>query len=590
MTRLLAVLAVLLVSHPAAATQKTKAQMSTTITTSLPSSGQGQITAAILRSVLQDMVDSYQQIGLVNAQTGTTYTILAGDSGKLITFNNAAPVAVTLPQALGDFGNGFNFAVQNLGAGAVTITPTVSTINGAASLTLNQNNISQIFSDGANYRGLTYGTMVSVTCGAGLSGGVITTTGTCSITDVISGQSSVGSASVVPIISFNDRGQLTSVTTATVSAGSLGALLIVNNLSDLGDVNTARGNLGLTNIATTGSATDLITGTVPAARMPALTGDVTTTAGTVATTISPGAVTFAKIQNIAGSRLFGNPNSFSTTGSEISLGATLAFSGSALQTGAGSGDVTWSANAFTTTISNGAVTFSKLANLAALSVIGNTNGFSTTPAAVTFSQFADTITTQRGTMLFRGAAGWQGLGPCTAGQVAGFGGSGADMTCTSVAGSGTVTSIAQGAGMTFSSNPITTTGTISADIATSANFLQDTANKLLDPSGVWTSAIPFTLTDTTSIAIDLSAGINFQVTLAGNRSLNNPTNIKTGQTGVVWITQDGSGNRTLSYSSNWKFAGGTQPVLSTSPGFVDLLVYSVKASNFIYGTLVKGIR
>ena len=39
-------------------------------------------------------------------------------------------------------------------------------------------------------------------------------------------------------------------------------------------------------IATSGSANDLISGTVPAARMPALTGDATTVAGTVATTLA----------------------------------------------------------------------------------------------------------------------------------------------------------------------------------------------------------------------------------------------------------------------------------------------------------------
>jgi len=63
---------------------------------------------------------------------------------------------------------------------------------------------------------------------------------------------------------------------------------------------------GLAAIATNGSATSLIAGTTPAARMPALTGDVTSTVGTVATTITNDAVTYAKIQNVsATSRLLG---------------------------------------------------------------------------------------------------------------------------------------------------------------------------------------------------------------------------------------------------------------------------------------------
>lgn len=66
----------------------------------------------------------------------------------------------------------------------------------------------------------------------------------------------------------------------------LGALLSANNLSDLANIVTARINLGLVAIAASGSASDLSAGTVPAARMPALTGDVVTVAGTVAATLA----------------------------------------------------------------------------------------------------------------------------------------------------------------------------------------------------------------------------------------------------------------------------------------------------------------
>jgi hypothetical protein len=56
---------------------------------------------------------------------------------------------------------------------------------------------------------------------------------------------------------------------------------------------------GLAAIATSGSASDLSAGAVPAARMPALTGDITTVAGNVATTIGAGKVTLAMQANIA---------------------------------------------------------------------------------------------------------------------------------------------------------------------------------------------------------------------------------------------------------------------------------------------------
>src|SRR6185312_9976247 len=56
----------------------------------------------------------------VNAQTGTTYTVQATDCGKLVTFSNAAAIAVTLPQATGSFAAGFAWYTQDLGAGVVT--------------------------------------------------------------------------------------------------------------------------------------------------------------------------------------------------------------------------------------------------------------------------------------------------------------------------------------------------------------------------------------------------------------------------------------------------------------------------------------
>jgi hypothetical protein len=87
----------------------------------------------------------------VNPQTGTTYTILTGDFRKLITFSNASPIAVTLPQASATFPAAWHCFVQNRGAGALTITPTTSTIDGAASLVLNQNEGAMIVSDGTNY-------------------------------------------------------------------------------------------------------------------------------------------------------------------------------------------------------------------------------------------------------------------------------------------------------------------------------------------------------------------------------------------------------------------------------------------------------
>lgn len=115
----------------------------------------------------------------------------------------------------------------------------------------------------------------------------------------------------------------------------------------------------------------------------AFTGDVTTAVNSFATTIGNAAVTYAKMQNVTAARLLGNPTGGAASPSEISLGATLAFSGSALQTAAMTGDVTASANSFATLIAANAVTNAKMATMAANTVKANATGGATTPTDVT---------------------------------------------------------------------------------------------------------------------------------------------------------------------------------------------------------------
>src|SRR4030042_1594951 len=65
------------------------------------------------------------------------------------------------------------------------------------------------------------------------------------------------------------------------------------------------------------------------------------------------------------------------------------------------------------------------------------------------------------------------------------------------------------------------------------------------------------LTDGATITPNFAVANNFSVTLGGNRTLANPTNITAGQSGVIVITQDGTGSRTLAFGSRGKFSNGT---------------------------------
>jgi hypothetical protein len=87
-----------------------------------------------------------------NAQTGTTYTFLSTDCGKLVTFSNTGAIAASLPASgSAGFPSGYEVDVENLNSGVLTITPATSTIDGAAAITLTQNQGIRIFSDGTNY-------------------------------------------------------------------------------------------------------------------------------------------------------------------------------------------------------------------------------------------------------------------------------------------------------------------------------------------------------------------------------------------------------------------------------------------------------
>lgn len=131
--------------------QNTKAQLNSQVTNNFPDQSTGAITPAIIRAFFNNQIQSFQQFAGVNAQTGTSYTIQVSDYGQLVTFNNAAPVSVVIPQATGGFGT-FNFFATNVGAGAVTFSPTTSTICGSSTKAIAQNASIWIVSDGTNYQ------------------------------------------------------------------------------------------------------------------------------------------------------------------------------------------------------------------------------------------------------------------------------------------------------------------------------------------------------------------------------------------------------------------------------------------------------
>jgi hypothetical protein len=89
------------------------------------------------------------------------------------------------------------------------------------------------------------------------------------------------------------------------------------------------------------------------------------------------------------------------------------------------------------------------------------------------------------------------------------------------------------------------------------------------------------LTSATTVTIDMADSNNFSCTMAHNIVFANPSNITAGQSGSIFLTQDGTGSRTGSWGTYWDFIGGTAPTLTTTAAGVDRIDYVVLDSTNI---------
>ncbi len=96
----------------------------------------------------------------------------------------------------------------------------------------------------------------------------------------------------------------------------------------------------------------------------------------------------------------------------------------------------------------------------------------------------------------------------------------------------------------------------------------------LDEANTWTASqnvASVALSDGANIATDASLGNVFTVTLEGDRTLDNPTNLVAGGTYLWVITQDGTGTQTLAYGNKFKWPSGVAPTLSIAAASVDMV-------------------
>ena len=154
---------------------------------------------------------------------------------------------------------------------------------------------------------------------------------------------------------------------------------------------------------------------------------------------------------------------------------------------------------------------------------------------------------------------------------------------------------------TTSFNLIGTAST--ASFATTSFGLSGSPAILVSSIGINTTSAPTNLyvsgssasnivglgTTNANTALNFATGNNFSMTLVGSIVLENPTGVTTGQSGVIYIQQDGVGNHTVGFGSHWDFPSATAPTLSLTANALDALTYSVRTSTSIVAAALIGI-
>jgi hypothetical protein len=138
-----------------------------------------------------------------------------------------------------------------------------------------------------------------------------------------------------------------------------------------------------------------------------------------------------------------------------------------------------------------------------------------------------------------------------------------------------------------------TSGTVDAarlPVATASEFRSGASARVLGVTETIASAAYVSLTDAATIAVDMSTGINFKVTLGGNRTLGAPTNTKEGASGTILVRQDATGGRTLAFNSVYVGQNGTDPSIDTTASRLSVLNYLILDDGNILLTAAVGAR
>jgi len=121
---------------------------------------------------------------------------------------------------------------------------------------------------------------------------------------------------------------------------------------------------------------------------------------------------------------------------------------------------------------------------------------------------------------------------------------------------------------------------------TGTGFGRDTINSRINIAGRVENT-PIALTPSATVIWDLSLSNIFTLAINQNAVLANPTNMVAGTYYALSITQDGVGNRTLSYGSAYSWGRAGTPTLSITPNTTDLMLFYCDGTHML-GTVNYG--
>lgn len=141
---------------------------------------------------------------------------------------------------------------------------------------------------------------------------------------------------------------------------------------------------------------------------------------------------------------------------------------------------------------------------------------------------------------------------------------------------GTSTNTVTNKTIDFSTNTLT-------GVASTSTSQTLTNKTLTNPTVTNYVETPFTANTGTAITLDLANGTVQILTLTGNATITMPT-ATSGKSFVMLLKQDGTGGRTVTWSTV-KWAGGTAPTITSTASRQDILSFFADGTNW-YGAVI----